>query len=306
MSGSRPKAARKQPSRLLLLVQDRAGYRNLCTLLTRAWTEPQARGQAWLAWRWLAECAQGLIALSGADQGAVGQVSLARDEARARAAAAVRLAEIFPAPLLHRAAARRAADARGSRSCGGVPLAAALGLPVVATHPVQFLEPGTSERARGAGLRRRGRDAGQPAPGEALQSRAVLPDAGADGGAFADLPSALANSVQIAKRRNLTLTLGQPQLPAFPIPLLDGEQLAPEAYFRELAPRPESGWQGLPDAAQRDRERPRYAERLAFEIETIPEDGLPGYFLIVADFINWRAPTPARSDLGRGSGAVAG
>ena len=96
---------------------------------------------------------------------------------------------------------------------------------------------------------------------------------------FADLPSALANSVQIAKRCNLTLTLGQPQLPAFPIPLLDGEQLAPRptsASCRAADLEAASG-KLYPTRRKGDRERPRYAERLAFEIETILKMGFPGY-----------------------------
>jgi len=120
---------------------------------------------------------------------------------------------------------------------------------------------------------------------------------------FEDLPSALANTVQIARRCNLTLVLEKPQLPDFPTP--NGQPIA--AYFREAS------HQGLerrlaalyPDAARRDVERPRYVQRLEFEIETIVQMGFPGYFLIVSDFIVWAkghgcpgargaAPVPAR------------
>ena len=102
---------------------------------------------------------------------------------------------------------------------------------------------------------------------------------------FADVPSALANTLEIAKRCNLMLELGKPQLPDFPTP--NGMPI--EEYFRVAS------HEGLeerlvhlyPDAAERERERPRYVERLEFEIDTILKMGFPGYFLIVGDFINW-------------------
>ena len=122
---------------------------------------------------------------------------------------------------------------------------------------------------------------------------------------FADLPSAIANTVEIAKRCSLSLVLGKPQLPAFPTPVVNGEQMAPEAFFRH------SSHEGLnerlvqlyPDAAKREAERPRYVERLEFEIATILKMGFPGYFLIVADFINWAKANGCPVGPGRGSGA---
>jgi DNA polymerase-3 subunit alpha len=122
---------------------------------------------------------------------------------------------------------------------------------------------------------------------------------------FSDVPSALANSVEIAKRCNLSLVLGKPQLPNYPTPLADGKPMPIEDYFRLLSV------QGLeerlvhlyPDAAKREAERPRYAERLEFEINTILNMGFPGYFLIVGDFINWAKKNGCPVGPGRGSGA---
>jgi DNA polymerase-3 subunit alpha len=115
----------------------------------------------------------------------------------------------------------------------------------------------------------------------------------------------LANSVEIAKRCNLSLVLGKPQLPNYPTPLADGKPIPIEEYFRLLSV------QGLeerlvhlyPDAAKREAERPRYAERLEFEINTILNMGFPGYFLIVGDFINWAKKNGCPVGPGRGSGA---
>src|SRR5690606_32284942 len=102
---------------------------------------------------------------------------------------------------------------------------------------------------------------------------------------FADVPSALANTVQIARRCNLTLTLGHPELPLFPTP--DGVSL--DDYMVQLSN------QGLqrrmlqlyPDAEERARQMPAYQDRLDWECKTIVDMGFPGYFLIVQDFINW-------------------
>jgi DNA polymerase-3 subunit alpha len=122
---------------------------------------------------------------------------------------------------------------------------------------------------------------------------------------FQDIPSALANTVEIAKRCNLTLVLGKPQLPEFPTPLVNGERMSAEAYFRHVSN------EGLhkrlarlyPDPAQRQVQTPRYLERLEFEIGTIVKMGFPGYFLIVGDFINWAKNNGCPVGPGRGSGA---
>jgi len=186
-----------------------------------------------------------------------------------------------------------------------VKLASRLSLPVVATHPVQFLteDDYESHEARVCisegeilGNQRRVRKFTR---NQYFKSSAEMQDM------FADLPSALANSVEIAKRCNLTLVLGKPQLPNYPTPLTDGKPMPIEDYFRLLSV------EGLeerlvhlyPDAAKREAERQRYAERLEFEITTILNMGFPGYFLIVGDFINWAKKNGCPVGPGRGSGA---
>ena len=302
-----PEGSDKQPSRLLLLVQTRAGYANLCTLLTCAWTDidpaQRARPQASLRWRWLEECADGLIALSGADLGAVGQALLARDRQRATALAQ-RLSAIFPQRFyleLQRAGgATHEAHVRAAAL-----LAADLGLPVVATHPLQFLERDDFEAHEARVCVADGETLTNPRRVKRFSAEQHFQTQAQMEARFADLPSALRNSVEIARRCNLTLVLGQPQLPAFPTPEVDGRQLTPEAYFRHLS------HEGLtrrlaqlyPEVERRERERARYVERLEFEIETILKMGFPGYFLIVADFIAWARSHACPVGPGRGSGA---
>jgi DNA polymerase-3 subunit alpha len=118
---------------------------------------------------------------------------------------------------------------------------------------------------------------------------------------FADLPEALANTIAIAQRCNLTIPLGKPRLPEFPTPagVTVDEHLRNEALAgveRRLA-------QLYPDPALRDAKRPEYVDRLEFEVKTIVQMGFPGYFLIVADFINWAKRNHVPVGPGRGSGA---
>ena len=118
---------------------------------------------------------------------------------------------------------------------------------------------------------------------------------------FADLPAAITNSVEIAKRCNLSLTLGKPQLPDFPVP----KGMTLDDYLMEKA------MEGLskhllhlyPDETEREKQRPSYEVRLKFEVRTISQMGFPGYFLIVADFINWAKNNGVPVGPGRGSGA---
>jgi DNA polymerase-3 subunit alpha len=207
---------RDKPHRLLLLVQSRRGYLKLCELLSRAWLENQHRGRAELKKSWFAEGTEGLIALSGAMQGDLGAALLQdhRDQAERLAKEWMRL---FPGRFyveLQRAGAPQAE----SYIEAAVRLAGACSLPVVATHPVQFLRPEDfiAHEARVCiaegyvlGDRRRPR---LFAPESYFLSQAEM------GKLFADLPEALTNSVDIARRCNLSLELGKSRLPRFPTP----------------------------------------------------------------------------------------
>ena len=294
-----PESGDKQPSRLLLLVQNTQGYLNLCELLARGWTGNAQRTQAWIKWDWLAELSAGLIALSGADGGVIGMALLAGDAARAQALAQ-RLAATFDGRF-YLELQRAGLATNESHVRHAVALAARLQLPVVATHPVQFLEAEDYEAHEARVCIAEGETLANPRRVKRFSTEQYFKTQAQIEALFADLPSALANSVRIAQRCNLQLTLGKPQLPKFPIP--DG--MALEDYFRKLS------FDGLeqrlrslyPDAAERERQRPRYAERLDYEIATILKMGFPGYFLIVSDFIKWALANGCPVGPGRGSGA---
>lgn len=298
-----PEGGDKSAQRLLLLVQDRQGYLNLCELLSRGWLQNVQRAQAWVKWEWLAALNGGLIALSGAEQGAVGQALMAQDPARARELAR-RLADIFP-NRFYIELQRAGQPGNEAHLRLAVPLAAELKLPVVATHPVQFLSPEDFEAHEARVCVAEGETLTNPRRVKRFTREQYFKTQAQMEALFADIPSALANSVEIARRCNLTLVLGKPQLPDFPTPEVNGTPMPMADYFRVASHEglEQRLLQLYPDAARRDAERPRYVERLEFEINTILKMGFPGYFLIVADFINWAKNNGCPVGPGRGSGA---
>ena len=298
-------AERDKPSRLLLLCRSRTGYLQLSRLLSRAWLSNQHRGRAEIRREWFAEefakgegsC--GLIALSAALHGDVGMALIQNNNALA-ARLAGEWAAMFPGGYyleLQRAGAQHTE----AYIAGAIALAAKLGLPVVATHPVQFVRPDDfiAHEARvciseGQLLadQRRPRNFSRLAY---FSSQAEMAEW------FKDVPEALANAVAIARRCNLELELGNPKLPLFPTP--DGSGLddylvksAEDGLVRRLV-------QLYPDPVERAKQEQRYRDRLAFETKTIIQMGFPGYFLIVADFINWAKNNGVPVGPGRGSGA---
>ncbi len=286
-------------SRLLLLVQNKQGYLNLSEILARAWTGNVVKAQAVVKLAWLKELHEGLIALSGAQAGAVGQALVQGDAERAHEAA-LQLSTVFPHRYyLELQRAGRPDDE--AHVTAAVQLAARMKLPVVATHPVQFATPDDYEAHEARVCISEGEILGNPRRVRKFTREQYFKNAAQMQALFADLPSAVANTLEIAKRCNLTLVLGKPQLPNFPIP----GGLSIEEYFRQVS------FEGLeerlahlyPDAAKRETERPRYVERLEFEINTILKMGFPGYFLIVGDFIQWAKANGCPVGPGRGSGA---
>ena len=300
-------------SRLLLLVQNQQGYLHLCELLSRAWTENLVTNQAVMRWEWLAERSSGLIVLSGAQSGAssgaLPQALIQNDLARAEAIAK-RIAEAFPNRFYIEL--QRAGRADDEAYIGAAALLAEkLKLPVVATHPVQFMTAEDYEAHEARICIADGDILGNQRRVRKYTTLQYFKSSEEMEALFADIPSALSNTLEIAKRCNVTLVLGKPQLPDYPTPVRDlGDGTAPVSmpiaeYFRELS------FSGLeerlellyPDTVIRDSQRTRYVERLEFEIGTILKMGFPGYFLIVGDFINWAKNNGCPVGPGRGSGA---
>jgi len=292
------------PQRLLLLVRNRAGYLRLCELLTAAYLAPRRHGRAEISRTQLGEGDNsGLIALSGGPLGDIGQMLAAGKLEQAEVRAQV-WAHLFPGAYyieVQRPGGRDGPAAGEVLVAASADLAARLGLPLVATHPVQFLQPDDYKAHEARVCIADGYvlgDTRRPkrySPEQYFKTRAEMAEL------FADLPQALQNSVEIARRCNLTVELGKSRLPDFPTPA--GEPL--EAFLASeshagLVRRMELLY---PDAAEREKQRPTYVDRLDFEIATIIKMGFPGYFLIVADFINWAKHNGVPVGPGRGSGA---
>jgi DNA polymerase-3 subunit alpha len=290
-------------SKIALIVQSRQGYLNLCELLARAWTKNVVKAQGVCKLDWLRELGEGLIVMSGAQAGPLGQALVQGDNERA-SEVALQLATMFP----HRFYVELQRAGRPDDEAhvtAAVQLAARMKLPVVATHPVQFTLEDDYEAHEARVCISEGEILGNQRRVRKFTREQYFKSVAQMEALFADVPSALANTVEIARRCNLTLELGKPRLPDFPTPEVNGQKLSPEDYFRHAS------HEGLlerlvhlyPDAAQREKERPRYVERLEFEIGTILKMGFPGYFLIVGDFINWAKKNGCPVGPGRGSGA---
>ena len=284
------------PSRLTLLCQNAAGYRHLTRLVTRLYREGQGRGLPLLQWGWLdEEGVDGLIALSGGREGAIGRSLLAGRETQARALLTAATALFGDRYYLELCRIGHADEAVYLPAA--VDLAGRAGVPVVATNDVRFLHPTDFEAHEVRVCINSGRLLDDPrrpreyTPQQALRAPAEM------AALFADLPEALENSVEIARRCSLQLRLGENVLPHFPVPA--GQ--TPEAFLDDAAQA------GLEERLARGRARAAeptvYGERLARELTVIRSMGFASYFLIVADFIRWAREHGVPVGPGRGSGA---
>jgi DNA polymerase-3 subunit alpha len=299
---------RDKPSRVILLCANNAGYLLLCELLSRAWLTNQHRGRAEIDKTWFREGTGGLIALSGLLTGpGAGDIAQALGAGNPTLAQTLanEWAMLFPNRFYIEV--QRPQGGAGKVSPSEVQLrrivalANEVKLPVVATHPIEFssAEEFRAHEARVCiaegyvlGDQRRPRIYSED---QYFKTQAEMAEL------FADIPGALANTVEIAKRCNIALTLGKPRLPDFPVP----GGLTIDEYLRKLShERLQERLQVLyPDEAKRNEVRKRYEDRLEFEVGTIIKMGFPGYFLIVADFINWAKNNGVPVGPGRGSGA---
>ncbi len=289
-----------KPYRLTLLVQNRTGYLNLTRLISRAYQEGQHLGLPQVERAWVVAAADGLIALSGGVEGDVAHALFAGNGAEAE-----RLAhdwvELF-GDRYYLELTRTGRELENECCEASVDLAARLGIPVVATNDVRFLSAEDYQAHETRVCIREGRTLDDPRRPHRYSEQQYLRSPEEMVELFSDIPEALENSVEIARRCNLELTLGQPRLPDFPVP----EGMTPDAFFiaesrkgleqrlvRILDPK-------APDFGER---RKVYDERLAIELDVIIQMGFPGYFLIVADFIQWAKDNAIPVGPGRGSGA---
>ncbi|HET7308126.1 MAG TPA: DNA polymerase III subunit alpha [Gammaproteobacteria bacterium] len=292
--------AQEPPHRLTLFCRNRAGYLQLSELITRSFRDGQHHGLPMIERSWFDGHTDGLIALSGAREGEVGRALLAGREDLAVAAAG-RWAGLFP-NAYYLELMRTGRDGEEAHVAAAVALAAEKGLPVLATNDVRFLSPDDFEAHEARVCIHDGRTLDDPRRARRYSDQQYLRTADEMTALFDDLPEALENSVEIARRCNLELRLGENFLPAFPVP--DGSDV--ETHLRrEAGAGLEARLARLQIAEGEDveaRDKP-YRERLERELKVIVNMGFPGYFLIVADFIRWSRGHGVPVGPGRGSGA---
>ncbi len=282
---------------LRLLCANNQGYRNLMQLVSRGYVQGQDRGSPVIRPEWLADHADGLIALSGGHRGLISrEIAAGHGELALQAARGLR--EVFGDRLFLELERIQAPDETAIND-NLVDLAGMLDLGIVAGNAVRFHDADDFHTHEVRLCIRQGRVINDPRRVKDVTGEQWLKSAEDMRDLFADLPEACDNAVEIARRCNVTLSLGKSYLPDFPVP----EEHNVESFLRKEA---SDGLARRLAAIEADGGQPDHAvyqARLDHELDVIISMGFPGYFLIVADFIRWAKRNDVPVGPGRGSGA---
>jgi len=293
---------RAEPARLTLLAQGVVGYRNLTRLVSRAYVEGQQRGIALVDRGWLdGQTTAGMIALSGGREGDIGRALLGGREEEARDLLRGWLGLFGDRFYLEVQRTGRRGEEDYIRGVLG--LVRGIPAPVVATNDVRFLTPQDFEAHEARVCIHDGMLLDDPGRQRRYTDQQYLRTPAEMAVLFADLPEAVENTVEVARRCSIEVTLGKSFLPAFPVPagMTTADFLRVEAA-RGLEERLAS-MAAAPALLVRQLPRQEYLDRLALELDVICQMGFEGYFLIVADFIRWARENDVPVGPGRGSGA---
>jgi len=286
----------RQPGSLVMLARNAEGYRNLKCLITRAYVEGRVNGLPFVQQEWLTnDSTRGLLALSGGMQGVLGQ--LLRDQKEAEAKDYLQQqSELFDGAYYVeiQRTGRAGEDEYLDRA---VNLACRHGLPVVATNDVRFLHPDDYEVHEARTCIQGGYVLDDTRRPRLYSEQQYLRTPEEMAELFSDLPEALANTCEIARRCTVELELGKSSLPDYEIP--GGK--TPDEYLADIAA--DGLREKLASLEQPAKSTDYYEKRLERELGVISEMGFPGYFLIVADFIRWAKENGVPVGPGRGSGA---
>ena len=290
-----------QPFSMVLLAQDDAGYLNLKQLVSRSYQEGQHLGRAMIDSEWLdADSTRGLIALSGGPHGDVGRALIAGHPDLAAGKLDYWLSLFGDRYYLQLVRTGREHEENCVHAC--VELAAEKSVPVVATNDVVFLQPADFQAHEVRVCIHDGRTLDDPRRNKRYSEQQYLRSPQEMAELFQDIPEALENSMEIAKRCNLEMNLGENFLPDFPVP----QGMTVDEFFRaESRKGLEQRLEQVLDTSSAEfaELRKPYDERLETELDVIINMGFPGYFLIVADFIQWAKDNSIPVGPGRGSGA---
>ncbi|MEI2455932.1 DNA polymerase III subunit alpha [Lysobacter firmicutimachus] len=282
-------------SRLTLLCRDRGGYLTLSRLLTRAWMEGHRTEGVVLRPEWLREDNQGLFAIAGRASLA-GRLAASNRHELAHAWL-VDWQGVF-GDRLHLELTRTRRDGEEAFNAFALHAAGKRGLPVVASNDARFLDADGFDAHEARVCIASGRVLDDPKRPRDYSEEQYLKSSEEMAELFADVPDAIDNALALATRCNVELKLGEYALPAFPVPSEHTIESWLRSQSREgLAKRLEKH----PLAPGKTREE--YDQRLEVELDVIIKMGFPGYFLIVADFINWAKDHEIPVGPGRGSGA---
>ena len=289
-----------EPFKITLLCKNNEGYLNAKKLISKAYQINQHHGLSLVKKQWLAEHCDGLIVLSGGREGDVGKSLLSSNHELA--AEQLAFWNTYFANNYYIELQRTGRPDEGVYIQTVATFAQGASIPVVATNAVCFLQQEDFEAHEIRVCINQGRvidDGNRP---KNYSNQQYLRSAEEMVELFSDIPEAIENTIEIAKRCNLLLNLGDYYLPNYPVP----EGMTIEDYFCQLSE------QGLEErlvklfdanAADFGEKRKPYDERLKIELDVINQMGFPGYFLIVADFIGWAKQNKIPVGPGRGSGA---
>ena len=332
--------AEDEPSLVTLLAQNLKGYKNLTKLISKAYREGQSQGRPIVQRQWVSEHAEGLIALSGGRKGNVGRALLSGNADQAAQILAAWQSDFPDRFYIELQRTGRNTEERYLHAA--VELAAQANCPVVASNDVCFITADEFDAHEARVCIHDGRVLDDPRRPRNYSEQQYLRTPQEMAELFSDIPEALQNTVEIAKRCTLDIALGTYYLPDFPIP----DDFEQDPFFQQVMPYSqlegfskkamEGQWAGREsepeytamvrtntffqkisyeglewrlqsilskDDPDYDNKKQLYIERLQFELNIIMQMGFPGYFLIVMDFIQWAKDNDIPVGPGRGSGA---
>ena len=283
------------PTRLTLLVKNKPGYSNLCRLLDRAYRSGQHNGKACISKVWFRDFGEGLIALSGAQEGEFGFALQQASSGRLD-----QLIDEYSGFFGNRfyIELRRVGKPREEEYIAeAIRWAGLKGLPVVATNDVNFISPENFQNHEVRVCIHEGRILSDKRRPRIFTDQQYFRSSTEMADLFSDIPEAILNTMEIARRCNFVMDMGNYYLPRFEV----GKE---KSVDQTLADEARIGLQlKFQEFPHLEPEKDHYDARLRFETDIIIEMGFSGYFLIVADFINWAKKNDIPVGPGRGSGA---
>jgi DNA polymerase III subunit alpha len=283
---------------LTIIAMNNQGYQNLTQLISQAYLRGQVAGRVVIDQEWLPTYQQGLLLLSGAREGDIGKALLKGNNGQVQSLTEFYQTHFPDRYFLELIRTGRPDEERYLHMA--VALAQEKGLPVVATNQVVFLKPEDFEAHEIRVAIHDGFTLADPRRPKKYSEQQYLRSEEEMLELFEDIPEALENSVEIAKRCNVTIRLYEYFLPNFPTGDMSIEDFLVACSQKGLEERLEFLF---PDPQVRAERRGEYDERLDIELKVINQMGFPGYFLIVMEFIQWGKDNGIPVGPGRGSGA---